>query len=86
MLCGLFCVLWVLTSGPVHKLMAKDTEGEQKMDEYYQVVQTLPQWLARPLGQLPSKDAYMSCGSGWAVLHSLRCRGAAAHRHSWHLN
>jgi len=54
------------------------------MDEYYQVVQTLPQWLARPLGQLPS--LYMSCGSGWAVLHSLRCRGAAARLHSWHLN
>ena len=57
MLCGLFCALRVLTSGSVHKLMAKDTEGEQKMDEYYQVVQTLPQWLARPLGQLPSEDA-----------------------------
>ena len=27
------------------------------MDEYYQVVQALPQWLARPLGQLPSEDA-----------------------------
>ena len=40
MLCGLFCALRVLTYGPVHKLMAKDTEGEQKMDEYYQVVQT----------------------------------------------
>ena len=26
-------VLRVLTSGPVHTLMAKDTEGEQKMDE-----------------------------------------------------
>ena len=29
---------------------------------------------------------YMSCGSGWAVLHSLRYEDAAAHRHSWHLN
>ena len=29
---------------------------------------------------------YMSCGSGGAVLHSLRCRGAAARLHSWHLN
>ena len=66
MLCGLFCVLRVLTSGPVHTLMAKDTEGEQKMDEYYQVVQTLPQWLARPLGQLPSKDA--------ETVHELRLR------------
>ena len=66
MLCGLFCALWVLTSGPVHTLMAKDTEGEQKMDEYYQVVQTLPQWLARPLGQLPSEDA--------ETVHELRLR------------
>ena len=66
MLCGLFCALRVLTSGPVHTLMAKDTEGEQKMDEYYQVVQTLPQWLARPLGQLPSKDA--------ETVHELRLR------------
>ena len=88
MLCGLFCALWVLTSGSVHTLMAKDTEGEQKMDEYYQVVQTLPQWLARPLGQLPSETQrlYMSCGSGWAVLHSLRYEGEAARLHSWHLN
>ena len=54
MLCGLFCVLRVLTSGPVHTLMAKDTEGEQKMDEYYQVVQSLPSWLARPLLDMPS--------------------------------
>ena len=66
MLCGLFCALRVLTSGPVHTLMAKDTEGEQKMDEYYQVVQTLPQWLARPLGQLPSEDA--------ETVHELRLR------------
>lgn len=36
------------------------------MDEYYQVVQTLPQWLARPLGQLPSKDA--------ETVHELRLR------------
>ena len=60
------------------------------MDEYYQVVQALPQWLARPLGQLPSEDAEtvheLRLRLGWAVLHSLRCRGAAAHRHSWHLN
>jgi len=63
MLCGLFCALRVLTSGPVHTLMAKDTEGEQKMDEYYQVVQTLPQWLARPLGQLPSEDAETGTGA-----------------------
>ena len=54
MLCGLFCALRVLTSGPVHKLMSKDTEGEQKMDEYYQVVQSLPSWLARPLLDMPS--------------------------------
>jgi stage III sporulation protein SpoIIIAA len=66
MLCGLFCALRVLTYGPVHKLMAKDTEGEQKMDEYYQVVQTLPQWLARPLGQLSSEDA--------ETVHELRLR------------
>jgi len=84
MLCGLFCVLRVLTSGPVHTLMAKDTEGEQKMDEYYQMVQTLPQWLGS--SRQKTQRLYMSCGSGWAVLHSLRCRGAAAHRHSWHLN
>ena len=70
MLCGLFCALRVLTYGPVHKLMAKDTEGEQKMDEYYQVVQTLPQWLARPLGQLPSKDA--------ETVHELRLRRGCA--------
>lgn len=36
------------------------------MDEYYQVVQTLPQWLARPLGQLPSEDA--------ETVHELRLR------------
>lgn len=36
------------------------------MDEYYQVVQALPQWLARPLGQLPSKDA--------ETVHELRLR------------
>ena len=58
------------------------------MDEYYQVVQALPQWLASRWGSSHQKTQrlYMSCGSGWAVLHSLRCRGAAAHRHSWHLN
>ena len=36
------------------------------MDEYYQVVQILPQWLARPLGQLPSEDA--------ETVHELRLR------------
>ena len=36
------------------------------MDEYYQVVQALPQWLARPLGQLPSEDA--------ETVHELRLR------------
>ena len=36
------------------------------MDEYYQVVQTLPQWLARPLEQLPSEDA--------ETVHELRLR------------
>ena len=36
------------------------------MDEYYQVMQTLPQWLARPLGQLPSEDA--------ETVHELRLR------------
>ena len=36
------------------------------MDEYYQMVQTLPQWLARPLGQLPSEDA--------ETVHELRLR------------
>ena len=36
------------------------------MDEYYQVVQALPQWLAIPLGQLPSKDA--------ETVHELRLR------------
>lgn len=36
------------------------------MDEYYQVVQTLPQWLARPLRQLPSEDA--------ETVHELRLR------------
>ena len=58
------------------------------MDEYYQVVQALPQWLARPLGQLPSEDAETvhELRLRLAVLHSLRCRGAAAHRHSWYLN
>ena len=55
------------------------------MDEYYQVVQTLPQWLARPLGQLPSEDAE-TVHELRLRLGCLRCRGAAAHRHSWHLN
>ena len=40
------------------------------MDEYYQVVQTLPQWLARPLGQLPSEDA--------ETVHELRLRRGCA--------
>ena len=49
------------------------------MDEYYQVVQALPQWLARPLGQLPSEDAETvhELRSGLAVLHSLRVRGCS---------
>ena len=42
------------------------------MDEYYQVVQTLPQWLARPLGQLPSEDA--------ETVHELRLRLGCAPR------
>ena len=58
MLCGLFCALRVLTFGPVHTLMAKDTEGEQKMDEYYQVVQTLPQ---SPYGKITGAAV-------WAVI------------------
>lgn len=40
------------------------------MDEYYQMVQALPQWLARPLGQLPSKDA--------ETVHELRLRRGCA--------
>ena len=66
MLCGLFCVLRVLTSGPVHTLMAKDTEGEQKNGRVLSGGAGFAQWLARPLVQLPSKDA--------ETVHELRLR------------
>ena len=59
------------------------------MDEYYQVVQALTPMAGKAAGaatRQKMRKLYMSCASGWAVLHSLRYEDAAARLHSWHLN
>ena len=49
------------------------------MDEYYQVVQSLPSWLARPLLDMPSALA-PDVQELRAVHQRSRCAGQSAHR------